>query len=456
MNHAIILAAGKGSRMKTDTPKCAVELFKKPMVEYIVDALDKIEIDKKICVVGHKSEVIEGILGDRVEYAYQDVQLGTADAVKRAISLICGDGYSLILPGDTPLIDDEILAGITRYHKESKNDFSIGTIYLDNPTGFGRIIRDGTGNIASIVEEVDATNIEKDIKEVNTGIYCIENKMLIETLHLIRCNNNKSEYYLTDLVKLLASKAKVGSYLIKDTYKVMGINDLYSLSLVEESLKRVINKKHMIYGVTIVNPDTVMISPDVKIESGAIIYQGSIIMGKSYIAKGCHIGPYSDIMNSIIEENSICRQSVVYDSIIKCNATVGPFAHLRMNSIVGENDRIGNFVEIKKSTLGTKTNVAHLTYIGDAICGDEVNFGCGTVTVNYDGKNKFKTKIGNRVFIGCNSNLIAPINIGSDVYIAAGSTINQDLIDEDFAIARVRQIVKHNYSNKYGYKKSKL
>lgn len=456
MNYAIILAAGKGSRMKTELPKCAVELFKKPMVEYIVDALERTEIDKRICVVGHKSEVIVNILKDRVEYAYQIEQLGTADAVKSAIGLIKGEGYSLILPGDTPLIDEEIIDNITRFHKESKNDISIATAYLDKPKGFGRIIRDGSGNVVSIVEEIEANKIEKEIKEINTGIYCIENKMLIETLDKIKCDNNKGEYYLTDIIKLLASQVKIGTYLIKDVYKVSGINDLYALSKVEESLRNVINKKHMQNGVEIINPETVTISPDVIIDKGVIIYPGSLLMGKSVIGENSIIGPNTELYNAVIEENVVCRHSVIYDSRIKKGASVGPFTHLRMNSIVGENNRIGNFVELKKSTLGYKTNVAHLTYIGDTTCGDEVNFGCGTVTVNYDGKNKFKTNIGNRVFIGCNSNLIAPLNIGSDVYIAAGSTINQDLIDEDFAIARVRQIVKHNYANKYGYKKSKL
>lgn len=453
MNHAIILAAGKGTRMKTDMPKCAFPLLKKPMVEYIIEALEKINIDQIICVVGHKKEVLIDILGNRVKYAYQSEQLGTGHAVKCAKDLITGDGYTIILPGDTPLIDEDILNQLISMHITSKNDFTIGTILLDNPFGFGRIVRNENGNIIKITEEKDASSIVKQIKEINTGLFCIDNKLLLESLEKITNNNAKGEYYLTDIVEILAPKAKIGSFTIQDTYKLNGINDLYTLSCVERNFKNTILKKHMLNGVNIVNPDTVTIGSDVEIGSGTIIYPGTMIMGHTIIGHNCEVGPNSEVMNGIMQDNSKLVHSMCYDSTISENATVGPFSHLRMNTIVGEDDRIGNFVEIKNSILGPKTNVAHLTYIGDTDCGGGVNFGCGTVTVNYDGKNKFRTTIGNNVFIGCNTNLIAPVTVGSNAMIAAGSTITDSIDDDDFAIARAKQVTKKGYAKNYDFKK---
>lgn len=453
MNYAIILAAGKGTRMKTEMPKCAFPLLKKPMVEYIVDALEKTSIDKSICVVGHKKEVIEDILKDRVEYCVQQEQLGTGHAVLQAKSLIKEDGYSIILPGDTPLIDEEIINLMTHTHESNKNDFTIGTIFLDNPFGFGRIVRNSNGNIIKIVEEKDASDSIKQIKEINTGLFCVNNKLLFEALSLVKNNNAKKEYYLTDIVEILTNKAKIGSFTISDTYKLNGINDLFTLSCVEKTLRFEINKKHMLNGVSIVNSDSTTISPDVTIESGTIIYPGCLLMGKTTIGKNCIIGPNTETFNAIIEDNAKCIQSMVYDSKISIGATVGPFSHLRMNSTVGVNDRVGNFVEMKNSTLGEKTNVAHLTYIGDTTCGSHVNWGCGCVTVNYDGKNKYRTNVGDNVFIGCNSNLIAPVSIESNSFIAAGTTINRNVEDGDFVIGRVRQENKKGYAKKYAFKK---
>ena len=453
MNTAIILAAGKGTRMKTDMPKCAFPLLKKPMIEYIIESLEKIKIDRIICVVGHKKEILMDILKDRVEYAYQEEQLGTGHAVMCASDYVLGSGYTIILPGDTPLIDEDILNQLINTHLDNKNDFTIGTITLDNPFGFGRIIRNNNGNICKIIEEKDANQEEKLVKEINTGLFCIDNSLLKEALPQITNNNAKGEYYLTDIVEILSNKAKIGSFSIKDTYKLNGINDLYTLSCVERDFKNAILKKHMLNGVNIINPDTVTIGSDVTIEEGTTIYPGTIIMGKTHIGKNCVVGPNSDLFNATLKDGAKLIHSLCYDSTLNENSSVGPFSHLRMNTIVGIDDRIGNFVEIKNSTLGPKTNVAHLTYIGDTDCGGGVNFGCGTVTVNYDGKNKFRTLIGDNVFIGCNTNLIAPVSVGSNSLIAAGSTITESIDENDFAIARSRQITKKGYAKNFDFKK---
>ncbi len=454
MNYAVILAAGKGTRMKTDLPKCAFPLLKKPMVEYLVDEIKKTSIDKIICVVGHKKEVLMDILQDKVEYAFQEEQLGTGHAVLCAKKII-GDnpGYTIIMPGDTPLIDEKIINSLIDAHLLNKNDVTIATIKLDNPTSFGRIKRNKENNIIKIVEEKDCSSEEKKIKEVNTGLYLIDNKLLFEALDKIDNKNASKEYYLTDIIEILSKTNKIGSFTIEDTYKIKGINDLYVLSKVENALRKDINKKHMLNGVNLINEDTITIAKDVTIESGTTIYPGCLITGKTTISKNCIIGPNSELHNAVIEQNVVVKQSVIYDSKVSQGASVGPFTHLRMNAIVGENDRIGNFVEIKKSTLGTKTNVAHLTYIGDTTCGSHVNFGCGTVTVNYDGVNKHQTIIGDNVFIGCNTNLIAPVTIGDNAFIAAGSTIYESLNPNSFSIARARQVTKENYPLKYNVKK---
>ncbi len=454
MNYAVILAAGKGTRMKTELPKCAFPLLKKPMVEYLVDEIKKTSIDKIICVVGHKKEVLMDILQDKVEYAFQEEQLGIGHVVLCAKKII-GDnqGYTIIMPGDTPLIDEEIIDSLIDAHLLNKNDVTIATIKLDNPTSFGRIKRNKENNITKIVEEKDCSSEEKKIKEVNTGLYLIDNKLLFEVLDRIDNKNASKEYYLTDIIEILSKTNKIGSFTIEDTYKLNGINDLYVLSKVENALRKDINKRHMLNGVNLINEDTITIAKDVTIESGTTIYPGCLITGKTTISKNCIIGPNSELHNATIEQNAIIKQSVIYDSKVSQGASVGPFTHLRMNAVVGENDRIGNFVEIKKSTLGTKTNVAHLTYIGDTTCGSHVNFGCGTVTVNYDGVNKHQTIIGDNVFIGCNTNLIAPVTIGDNAFIAAGSTIYESLNPNSFSIARARQVTKENYPLKYKVKK---
>ena len=453
MNNAIILAAGKGTRMKTELPKCAFPLLKKPMVTYIIEALESINIDQIICVVGHKKEVLQDILKDRVKYAIQEEQLGTGHAVKCALDFIDDNGYTIILPGDTPLIDKEILDQLIEVHKSNKNDFTIGTIVLENPFGFGRIVRDSSNSVLRIVEEKDASEEERKIKEINTGLFLVDNFLLKKALLEIKNNNAKGEYYLTDIVEILSKEAKIGTFTIKDTYKLNGINDLYTLSLVEKQFREAILKKHMLNGVNIVNPETVTIGNDVTIEAGTTIYQGSLILGKTSIGRNCVVGPNSEIFNSTLKDGSKLLHSVCYDSTLEENSSVGPFSHIRMNTVVGQDNRIGNFVEMKNSVIGPKTNVAHLTYVGDTDCGGGVNFGCGTVTVNYDGKNKYRTTIGDNVFIGCNSNLIAPVNIGSESFIAAGSTITDSIDENDFAIARAKQVTKKGYAKKFEFKK---
>ncbi|MDY0317035.1 MAG: bifunctional UDP-N-acetylglucosamine diphosphorylase/glucosamine-1-phosphate N-acetyltransferase GlmU [Candidatus Izemoplasmatales bacterium] len=449
--YAIILAAGKGTRMKTDLPKCAYPLLKKPMIAYIVEHLYKSTvIDELITVVGHKKEVLQEILNSTVKYAVQEEQLGTGHAVLSAQDLIKDmEGYTIILPGDMPLIDASVIKEAIEEHSEFRHDLTVVSTIVDEPFGYGRIIRDEAGYLNSIVEENDATRQEKKIKEINTGIYIVDNKFLIPALKKIKNKNAKNEYYLTDIVKIMKDDLRlVGTYLLKNSDKAMGVNDLYTLSKAENILRYNINKELMISGVAMINPDTITIGQNVVIEENVTIHPNTYITGNSIIRKSSTIGPNTEIHNSVIGEGVTCKHSLVYNSEIKNNAKVGPFAHLRDGAVIGENNRIGNFVEVKKSVTGNEFKASHLAYIGDAEIGDNVNFGCGSITVNYDGVNKYKTIIGNDVFVGCNSNLIAPIIIDDNAMIAAGSTLDKNVPKGSLAIARAYQVNKENYIRK--------
>lgn len=447
---AVVLAAGKGTRMKTELPKCAFPILKKPMIEYIVENVEKSEINEVITVVGFKKEVFKELLGNRVDYAIQDEQLGTGHAVLMAKGLLeKRRGTTLILLGDMPLIDYRVINKVLKYHEDRSNDLTVVTTHYDNPKGYGRIMRDENGIITSIVEQNDCSYEQKQIKEVNTGIYCVSNSLLFKAIDKIEKNEKKGEYYLTDIVEIMQEDYVVGTFVLRDAYKVMGVNDLFSISIAEKHLREEINKKHMLNGVSIINPETVTIGHNVIIEENVVINPNTFITGNSLIKTRSIVGPNTEVHNSTIDENVQVKHSLVYDSIIHENTTIGPFAHLRAGAEIGANNRVGNFVEVKNSITGDGTKAAHLAYIGDAETGKNVNFGCGSITVNYDGVSKHRTVIGDDVFIGCNTNLVAPLKVGNKVFIAAGSTVTKDVPSGALAIARNRQINKADYAKNF-------
>lgn len=450
MTYALVLAAGKGTRMRTIMPKCAYPILKKPMIEYIVENIEKSNIDETVVVVGHKREVLQDILQDRVSYAYQEEQLGTGHAVLSAESILAHkEGITFILPGDMPLIDYVLINKILSAHQEMGNDLTVVSMMMDYPKSYGRIVRDEYNSILRIVEENDCNEYQKQIKEVNTGIYVVNNKILFNSLKKIKKNERKNEYYLTDIVELMHTDYKVNSFIVRHPHVTMGVNDLYGISIAEKYLRESINKNHMLSGVSIINPETVTIGDNVVIEEGVIIHPNTTITGRSVVHSGAQIGPNTEIHNSEVGSNTVVNHSLVYDSKIGEETTVGPFAHLRGHAVIGNRNRIGNFVEVKNSSTGDDTKAAHLSYIGDATVGHNVNFGCGSITVNYDGKLKHRTTIGDDVFIGCNVNLIAPISIGNEVFLAAGSTVTDDVPTGSFTIARNRQVNKSDYAKNY-------
>lgn len=446
-DNIIVLAAGKSSRMKMNKSKCAIPLLRKPIILHLINTLNKLNFKNKIVVLGYEKETLRQLLNDFGTYVYQEQQLGTGHAVSLSLPYLdYQEELTFIVCGDMPLLKEETIQLLKEYHLYNKNDLTVVSTIVDDPKRYGRLIKDRASNLVRIVEYKDASEKEKLINEVNTGIYCINTKILKVLISLIDNNNAQKEYYLTDLISLAyQNNYKVGVYQNLDSFQFSGIDDLTSLSLVEEKLRKDIIAKHLNNGVLMVSSDTITISDEAIIEPGVIVYPNTCINGKTIIQSGSIIGPNSELNDSIVANNTTIKHSLINNSQIGSNTTIGPFAQLRNDSIIGNNVRIGNFVEIKNSKIGNNTKIAHLTYVGDTICGENVNFGCGVVTVNYDGIKKNKTIIENNVFIGCNVNLIAPLTIKENSYIAAGSTITQDVPAKSLSIARTRQINKEDY-----------
>ncbi|MFP3917785.1 bifunctional UDP-N-acetylglucosamine diphosphorylase/glucosamine-1-phosphate N-acetyltransferase GlmU [Lysinibacillus telephonicus] len=451
---AVILAAGQGTRMKSKLYKVLHPVCGKPMVEHVVDNIQSLNVSRIVTIVGHGAEKVKEQLGDKSEYVLQAEQLGTAHAVRQAEAILGSlEGTTLVVCGDTPLIRPETLESLFEHHQKQNAKATILTAIAENPTGYGRVIRDANGQVAQIVEQKDASPNQLLVKEINTGTYCFDNKALFEALKLVKNENAQSEYYLPDVIEILQQQGEIVSAFSCDNFdETLGVNDRVALSQAEEIMRARINEMHMRNGVTIINPLTTHISADAVIGRDTIIKPGVIIEGNTVIGEDCIIGPNSNIVSSRIGDRTTVQNSVVTNSIVGEDTSVGPFAHLRPDSELGNHVKIGNFVEVKKSTLGDNSKVSHLSYIGDAEVGSNVNIGCGSITVNYDGKNKHKTIIEDNVFVGCNSNLVAPVKLGAGSFIAAGSTITKEVPEDALAIARARQENKLDYAKKLNSK----
>lgn len=448
MSMSIILAAGEGTRMKSDIPKTLHKVCGKEMLKYVIEAAKNSGIEKNIVVLGHGKEKVGNNIKDTdvitVEQPIgEDAPYGTGFAVMAAQAFINDDDTVIILCGDGPLITKETLQAFMKYHEDNGYAASVMTAYLENSKGYGRIVRNVDSSIMDIVEEKDASDEVKKIKEINTGIYCFSGELLKFALSKIDTNNSQGEYYLTDTIKVLNNEAyKIGGWMLEDATDIKAVNDRVQLAEVTKIMQERINKKHMLSGVTIINPENTYIEDSVVIGNDTVIYAGTILEGNTIIGSNCTIGPNTRIVGSTVRNNVTIESSKVIEAAIDDNTTVGPFAYLRPGTNLGKNVKIGDFVEVKKSTIGDNSKSSHLAYIGDAEVGKDVNIGCGVVFVNYDGKNKHKTIVGDGAFIGSNSNLVAPVIVQQGGYVACGSTITDDVEEGDLAIARARQVNK--------------
>lgn len=447
---AIILAAGKGTRMKSDNPKVLCEVLFKPMINWVINSCRDACIDNICAVTGYKSELVENILDDDIEVTIQHEQKGTGHAVMMAKNFLEShiDGDVIVLCGDAPFMDSTTIHNAYDLHKNQNNAITVITARLEDPMGYGRIVRNRYG-IKKIVEQKDASNNELLINEVNSGAYWFNVRYLLDVLFDVDDANSQGEYYLPDTVALsLAKGRKVNAYISDNPDVILGANsrrDLCNLNSIANS--KVIDN-HFDNGVEFVSLDGILISPEVEIGKGTVILPSTILKGTTKIGEGCSIGPNSLIENSNIENNVVFNSSQCYNSIVENNATIGPFCHIRPNSTIKAGVHLGDFVEIKNSVIGEDTHVSHLTYVGDSDVGKRVNFGCGVVTVNYNGKEKNRCVIEDDAFIGCNTNLIAPVKVHERGYTAAGSTITDDVPSESLAIARARQTNKEGYNKK--------
>ncbi len=452
MKYAIVLAGGVGKRMKLSINKVMHKVVDKPLIGHLVENLEQLEVDHIEVVVGYQQEQIKEYLQDRVHYTNQSEQLGTGHALQQVTSLKEKSGKTLILVGDVPLVSKETMQQL--YDASDQADCVILTAQFDDPKGYGQIIRDNQGHVKAIIEDKESDPSQQIIKEINTGIYCFDNEKLFDYLPQLSNQNSVNEYFLTDLIEIFTkNNLTVKAIRVKDNQEVMGINNRIQLSKANRYLQQKINEQWMLEGVTLIDPSSTYISMDAKLKQDITIYPNVHIKGKSSIDSGSIIYPNSWIENSQIGKNTTIDSSKIMDSVIKDNVTVGPFAHLRMNSLVEDDNRIGNFVELKKTHLKQDSRVAHLTYLGDSEIGSKVNIGCGVVTVNYDGLNKFKTIVEDGAFVGSNVNLIAPITVGKKAVVAAGSTISQDVNNGDLVIERSKPIIKEGKGYKYINKK---
>lgn len=447
--YALILAAGEGKRMKSETSKVLHKVCGKEMVNHVIDIMRNAGFEDVNVIVGRsKEQVMDKTSSRNVSYSVQEEQLGTGHAVLCAKEFLQDkEGTVAIFTGDAPLVREETVKEMLKSHEEGGYSATLLTSVIENPSGYGRIQRSGN-DVEKIIEHKDCSEEELKLKEINAGMYLFDAKELQEALLLLKNDNAQGEYYLTDVIEIMKGKnLKVGA-VITEFDETRGVNSRAQLAEAEAILRKRINEFHMENGVTLIDPLTTYIGADVVIGNDTIIYPNNTLEGKTVLGKGVLLHPNNRIEDSVIEDEVTIASSVILCSKVGKKTTVGPFAYIRPDSVIGEHVKVGDFVEIKKSTIGNGTKISHLTYIGDAEVGEHVNFGCGTVVVNYDGKNKYKTVVEDHAFIGCNTNLVAPVTVHEGAFTAAGSTITEDVPKEGLGIGRAKQVNKEGWVQK--------
>ena len=439
---AIVLAAGKGTRMKSDLPKVLHKVGGRMIIDHVLRAVQQVGATKTVVVIGHGGEQVEAALGHTADYVRQEEQLGTGHAVITGLTGIAEEeGIVLVVCGDTPLIQAETLRGLLEKHQSSAAVCTVLSAHMPDPTGYGRIIRNPAGQVMKIVEQKDGLPEELAVNEINTGSYCFDLKQLRAAMDDLKPNNSQGEYYLTDSVAYFTARhLPVQAFVAADYQETMGINSRVQLAEAEQLLRRRVAIALMESGVTIVDPSSTFIDSDVEIGRDTVIQPFTCIRGCSKIGSGANIGPHAEITDSRLGDGVNFIRSVMVESSADDGCNIGPFAYLRPGTVLRRGVKIGDFVEIKKSLIGEGSKIPHLSYIGDSVVGEKVNIGCGSITCNYDGLNKHQTTIGDGAFIGSNTNLVAPVTVGQGAMVGAGSTITKDVPDFDLAIGRGKQV----------------
>ena len=437
----VILAAGKGTRMKSVLPKVLHQAAGKPMVQHVIDAARLAGARRNIVVVGFGAELVRSALRGKVEIVVQAEQLGTGHAVRMAEPLLKTEhGTVMVLCGDTPLLTGALLSRLYEAHKKARAKATVLTAIMPDATGYGRVIRSATGAVEKIVEDKDATDEERKVQEVNSGIYCFAADALFSALAEVNCDNAQGEYYLPDVLSILREKGeKIWAVAAEDYEETLGVNSRVQLSAAEKILRRRKNLALMESGVTLMDPDTTFIDADVAVGRDTVIYPFTWIEGASSVGAACVLGPSSRFSDTKIGNEVTAQFVYAHECEIGDGVIIGPYVHLRPQTKLAAQVKVGNFVEVKNSVIGEGSKLPHLQYIGDCDMGSGVNMGCGTITVNYDGKEKHRTTVGNGAFVGCNTNLVAPVTVGDGAYVAAGSTITKNIPPGDLAVARAPQ-----------------
>lgn len=453
----VILAAGKGTRMKSKLYKVLHKVCGKAMVEHVVDAARGTDPDQVVTIVGNGAEDAKKVLAGRSDFAFQEKQLGTGHAVLTAAPLLADkEGATLVVTGDTPLFTTKTFNHLFAYHAQKGNAATVLTATAPNPYGYGRIVRDDQGNVLRIVEEKDASDAERKLDEINTGVFCFDNQKLFAALKHVGNDNAQGEYYLTDVLEILRNQGdRVGAYKMPDFSESLGVNDRIALAQATKIMQRRINENHMRAGVSFIDPTTAYIDADVEIGNDTVIEGNVVIKGHTKIGSDCLITSGSRIENSTIGDHVTITSSTLQEATMHDNTDIGPNSHLRPQAEIMQGAHIGNFVEIKKAQIGENTKVGHLTYIGDATLGKDINVGCGVIFSNYDGVKKFHSYVGDHAFVGAGATIINPINIADHSFIAADSTITKDVKKYEMAIARGRQVNKEDYWHKLPLSKDK-
>ncbi len=444
----VILAAGEGTRMKSSLPKVLHKAAGKSLLGWVAEVAKAVS-QKPVVVYGSGAETIPDTFGNAFTYARQEKRLGTGHAVMMAKEEIKDSVYTVVLAGDMPLIREETVRALCETIKTAGPGCGCALLTASPAVtpAFGRVVRDGAGKVCGIVEDKDAAPEEKEIKELNLSIYCFKTSALLEAIQTLRPENAQHEYYLTDCVKILYERGyTVESLSLPDMQEAIGVNTRAQLAQAEAALRRRINEALLLSGVSMIDPAATYIDAGVTVGPDTLLYPGVILQGDTKIGSGCTLYQGSRLVDTCIADGTTVENSVLIGAVVGRQTKIGPYTYLRPETVIGDRCRVGDFVEMKNAKIGNDTKVSHLTYVGDAVLGSEVNLGCGVVFANFDGQEKYISTVGDKAFIGCNTNLISPVRVGKGAYIAAGTTITKDIPPDALVIGRVKEVVKPGWA----------